>query len=152
MSKKPPLTEVEKAVIMAPRLASELTAATDALIQVLKTFEKQLLDLHLGVAAEVLLDEEPSGRWRKLRFGKHGNTWGLYVAQGDKKQPNRDPLVQHLLNASRQVRLAAIDHLEELVILLVQNAQAERLRVQDSLAKVQVMLGEIEKLKPEAES
>ena len=90
-----------------------LAEATNRLNLVLQEAEKALVLANVGVSADVVLDATSS-----LRFGKRSGEWQLLVGYATGGEVR-------LLTASRETRVAAAMHLQELYNALVEQARVE---------------------------
>jgi hypothetical protein len=124
---------LERARAIRPRLAK----ATDKLNQVIEEAEKALAALQLGVRGEVTLEfDQESGWYRSLVFGKEDKVWRLLIETGDAAEGeilSTTPLV----NASREIRLQVIGKLPELVKKMMEAAEAEVRRVEETVAEAE---------------
>jgi hypothetical protein len=84
----------------------DLNEATERLNSALKQSEKLLAELKLGVRAEEDLGKHGAAGFT-LAFGKFNNEWKLIACVHDEEMP--------LLNASREVRVAAAKALPRLL-------------------------------------
>jgi hypothetical protein len=123
------------ALAKAREARQTLAAATEELNDSIAKAEQELLALKLGVTASVLLEQGED--WESyLRFGKHGDKWRLVYESGPVMGEPEDWRDEPLLNASKEVRLRAVDKFEELLIALVDKAteQAEDVRTKATRA------------------
>jgi hypothetical protein len=95
--------------ITAARL---LGAETDRLTEELAQIERAIHELHLGVSARVSMSDG-----RMLAFEKESKIWRLRVHTHD--------TVLLLINASRGLRLEAVEHLPALLEALVDEAERQ---------------------------
>ncbi|TQF09456.1 hypothetical protein FJV41_44555 [Myxococcus llanfairpwllgwyngyllgogerychwyrndrobwllllantysiliogogogochensis] len=119
-----------RARLLKPRLED----ATDEMNRSIQEVEAELVALQLGVRASVNLESETdpefgSTWYRSLIFGKDAKVWRLLIAEGRNDDPGGD-VYTPLVNASREVRLRATEHLPLLVQELVTTAEAEIARVE----------------------
>jgi hypothetical protein len=108
----------------ARRAAEKLTATTEMLNAALRTAEKEIAALGLGVTAFMPMDETDPDDHDLLTFGKHSNEWKLlYEVQTGPDTYSVTPL----LNANREIRMAAVALIPTLVerMILVAEKHAE---------------------------
>jgi hypothetical protein len=117
----------KKTLDEAKRLAARLAAAADDLNDALRSAEEAFKALGLGVVAEVPF---PVTRFpdTALGFGKYDKTWCFTVRHGSNSYP--------LVNASRELRLVAVDLIPALASKLVAVAEAETGRVEARTGQV----------------
>ncbi len=109
----------------AQKVAERLTAATEAINERLREVQAALVRLRLGVRGIVdlvLPGDEPDWR-RYLVFGKLNGDWLLFTESGT-ADGRDDWTITPLLNASRELRLAAVDVLPLLVQDMIDSAEA----------------------------
>jgi hypothetical protein len=104
-------------------LKAELSAATDALNASLRKAEQALTELNLGVTASVALWPKQSDWLQFLRFGKDASGWRLILESGPDGGDPEDWSESPLLNASKEVRLQAVERLPALLEELVKTAE-----------------------------
>jgi hypothetical protein len=114
-------------------VADELETSTESLNATFVEVVHFLAELHLGVAAEVDLDDGA-----KLVFCKAGGKWGLHV-----RLPGGDT---PLLSASRKLRVAAAHKLEDLHAALLVAVQHD---LDDVRTASQIATAALEKLRKE---
>lgn len=100
-------------LVAGAAIAQRLSAATDALTATLRSIEEEIAAYRLNVRAEVPLED---GR---LAFEEHAGVWRL-VHYADPSLRDGVPLV----NASRAVRLKAVDAIDPLFRELLAAATA----------------------------
>lgn len=124
-----------------------LGAMTDELNAKLGKIEKAIARLRLGVSASIDIPAvSSSGEVPCLAFSKYGNAWQLVVEFPDGQ-------VVPLLNASRELRLLAADHVAALVQELVKRTGEESLAVKLRLRKLDELIGVLDdKDEPVAEA
>jgi hypothetical protein len=115
------------ALARARSLASEMGAVTDELNRSIAEAEKAIAELKLGVTASVTIESDENEAtgvswWRDLSFGKEKQVWRLLLETSvDGEMEDSSPLV----NASRAIRLQAVDRFPELVEKLIETAGKE---------------------------
>lgn len=122
-------------LVRARSLSAEMSTATDELNTALQSAEKAIATLKLGVTASVVMNPEEEGPWTEaLVFGKDKQVWRLLYETGldGDNDVNSTPLV----NASRAIRLKAVDHLPALLEALIARAAQE---VEDVRAKTEAV-------------
>lgn len=130
----------------ARRVAPELASATDAVNVALEQVEQALAALHLGVTAAVDLYDgrDPVDGWmRFLRYGKDGSAWRLLLESGPDGGDAEDWSQSPLLNASKEVRLQAVERLPALVDALVDVAEDQVGRFRAAAAKAHALAATI---------
>lgn len=122
MAKKSTASALAEALSRARVLSAEMSSATDELNASLGEVEKAIADLKLGVTTQVLMkDDFP---WSAhLSFGKEQQVWRLLYLTGVEGDDGWKTTL--LVNASRAVRLDAVDFLAPLVDQLVKTASSE---------------------------
>jgi len=124
---KPPAPDLASALDRARVAGAKLGAVTDKLNRSLEEIETELANLNLGVTAKVRMEVVQFEHYdviRNIRFGKFNQEWRLLYESGpedDEENWSSGPL----LNASREIRLLAIDHLPALIEELVRTAETE---------------------------
>ena len=88
----------------------------------------------LGVPAEIPLPGDVESK-RRLRFGKYGATWGIYVLYGE-----GDPV--DLLNANKLTRLQAVPWVPDLYEALLRVSAGTDHAVEVAAARLQTYLDE----------
>lgn len=136
VKKNPPSAGLAEALARARALKPKLEGATDEMNRSIQEVEAALIALQLGVRASVTLvsdtNREFGWTWyRTLVFGKDAKVWRLLIEEGRDDHPE-DDVYTPLVNASREVRLQATEHLPELVRELVKTAEAEIARVEEA--------------------
>jgi len=134
MRVKQPPAGLAEALARARDLKPKLDGATDEMNRSIHEVEVALAALHLGVRASVTIesrtDQQFSFTWyRCLVFGKDAKVWRLLIEEGRDDHPE-DIDFTPLVNASREVRLQATEHLAELVWAIVKTAEEEIARVE----------------------
>jgi hypothetical protein len=119
----------------AREAASKLDEATDALNELIDEAEKAIAELRLGVPGRVTfeaIEDDQTGLTycRDLLFWKEDKVWRLMVASGTEGDPEDDCIP--LRNASRDVRLRAVDHLARLVDNMIETAETEVTEVESA--------------------
>lgn len=137
--------DVPSAIQRARELAIEFDRETAKLNEALEATEAVLKDLGLGVRVQVNFpdpeDESPTG-WRFLCFDKHGGDWRLLVEVGDDAYP--DSIATKILrNASRDVRLEAIEFIPALIEALVEEAQSKLTTVKKKAGAMEKLVAEL---------
>ena len=110
--------------------AALLNSASDELAKAIRPVDAALKKLNLGVAAwyaYVDSQDPDSGYWRQRRLGyaRVGNKWGLALStgSGNVNYGEGDEEEEWLFNdAPRWMRIEAVDHIPELLELLVKQA------------------------------
>lgn len=110
----------------ALRDSEGLATATDELTEEIALLEREVSELRLGVAESVLIGEE--GSRCPLWFRKEGKVWRFVVVNGNNAIP--------LINASRTLRLLAVDHFPELITKLVESSRSRVTEVHDKALTV----------------
>jgi hypothetical protein len=128
------------------RIGPELSAATDSLNERLAKAEESLRGLNLGVAAAVpMMFSDDEGWSEDLAFRKHENSWRLMFDSNYGGDPQHDTSVP-LLNARREARLEATEHLDELLEALIAAAEAESRKVAESIRAVDSFVARVQAL------
>jgi hypothetical protein len=117
----------------AKKAAAILASETGLMAAKLEAVELALCALNLGVVASVEIPNLPS---TIVFFGRRGEEWGLF-AQGTNF--GRVPLAQ----ASREVRLAAVAALPDLVEALIRKTSETAGEVRESIARMDKLLIEL---------
>ncbi|MDI1481181.1 hypothetical protein [Polyangium sp. y55x31] len=120
-----PTNPWETKLARARALSAELSAATDTLNAAIRDSEQALAALNLGVTASVdLYPEETSEEvWMQyLRFGKDATGWRLLLESGYEFDSGSWS-VSPLLNASKEVRLKAVEKFPALLDKLIETAE-----------------------------
>jgi hypothetical protein len=130
---KPRLGALAEALERANAIRPMLSAATDELNKAIEEAEQTIAALQLGVRASVNLysDEGGTGWYQDLVFGKEAKSWRLLVETGDASERSE---ITPLVNASREIRLDAVERFPALVSRLFQVAEEEIHRVQERTA------------------
>jgi hypothetical protein len=126
----------------ARRIAPEVAAATDAVNGALERVEQALTSLNLGVTAAVELEPCRSSMdgWEQyLCFRKDGSTWRLLLESGPMGGDADDYSESPLLNASKEVRLKAIERLPALVDKLVEVAEKHVSQLRAAATKAEAL-------------
>lgn len=110
---------LEESILRGISAARDLGPATDALTETLAHIERNLRELAWGVEVSVPLEGFPDSA---LRFGKSGSNWALEVTR-----PGTAPTP--LVNASRGVRVAAVDAFPAFIQALAEGTEEEAQRV-----------------------
>jgi len=112
---------------LAP-LAQELNTASDAFTEELRTIEAELVKLNLGI--EVTVNAPLGSAYNAIRFGRKRNgDWALLATAllatrtGGPLPLGPVPEMIPLLEAPRDVRIAAADHIEALLSLIAAEAK-----------------------------
>lgn len=154
MNDSPDAERLSEALLRGQKAAEELGAATDQLTEALLQIERALAEQRLGVSASVRLQtthgfDENSGDEEvdldDLSFRKEGKRWSLFIDSGPEHPCG--PGDWHsipLANASRELRLLAVEKLPELIDALVRNAESQLAEIHAGRAKA---LGVLETLK-----
>lgn len=133
---------------------ARLQESTEALNNGLRTVEKTLAELNLGVRATVALEtpsEVVGERRRLLGFGKYDNAWRLIVfsIDADNPEPEEEDWEQvPLMNCNRETRAAAVDLLPELVRALAAQAEAEAQAVSTKSMELATFVDELGENEP----
>lgn len=121
------------------KLAKQLNSDSDSVNAAISAFSQQLREMNLGIALWVTigvgglkLDSDSQEKYRDvtlLGFCKLGDEWQLAINErtvtydhGTDEEATEDSY-QPLLKTSRDTRLNAIDHFDELLDALVSEAQ-----------------------------
>lgn len=121
---------------LAAERKESLTAETEMLNTDLAAVEEQLKAMRFGVRASVpMVFEESDSSW--LTWGKHDRQWRLLHTTSETEEP--------LVNASRAVRLKAIDFLPALVRGLLESLKTEISKVQRARGVVEAFTAELKK-------
>jgi hypothetical protein len=123
--------DLAQALARARDLKPRLEAATDDLNRCIEAAEAALVSLQLGVRASILMNEDKDEPFwgRYLVFGKESKAWRLLIEEGD-DHPEGGWTITPLVNASRELRLRAVELLPTLVQKLVSTAEGEIKRVE----------------------
>lgn len=113
----------------ALRDSEGLATATDELTEEIALLEREVSELRLGVSESVLIGEV--GSQYPLWFRKEGKTWRFVVVNGANAIP--------LINASRELRLIAVDFLPELITKLVESSRSRVAHVRDKALTVRAL-------------
>lgn len=149
----------ERLTRLAP-LAEKLNAATDAATENLKAIEAELE--HLSIGLDVRLDEPLISRllnedeveelgWQPtgmaayensyLSYGRHGARWMFLVRRVVERETADGPWDEHgvnefpLVGASRDLRMAAWEQIDELIDQIAAEAQRKLDSLNDAVAK-----------------
>lgn len=122
-----------------PKKTGGLGALMDTLNQRIKEFEKALVDLGLGVPAEVEM-----GDTRKLCFHKTSSGFRLEVWTGT--------VHTSLVNCSREARLQAVEYFEKLYDELISSMVGEVDRVRTAIRKVESVTDLVKTMKRNQET
>lgn len=147
MNKKKVAGDLAGALERARALRPKLSEATDRLNQAIVEAEKAIAALQLGVRASVVLHhtppnaDQPLGWYEYLTFGKEGRIWRLLIETGDDVNPEYD--VIPLVNASRELRLQAIEKLHDLVEEMIAKAESTVQEVEQKTAEVKQFVASI---------
>jgi hypothetical protein len=114
----------------ALRDSEGLATATDELTEEIALLEREVSELRLGVSESVLIGDDVSSRC-PLWFRKEGKTWRFVVVNGANAIP--------LINASRELRLIAVDFLPELITKLVESSRSRVAHVRDKALTVRAL-------------
>lgn len=113
------------------KAAQRLAPATDKLTETIAQIERSLTEQRLASRGSVMLSsedvEDDEGNHRCtyvtcLAFRKEGKVWRLMIDSGSDEDPEVWKSIP-LINASRELRMLAVDRLPELVERLVDNAE-----------------------------
>lgn len=108
-----------------------LDSETDKLNELLAKAETAIGEMRMGVCARVPF----SGR--ELSWEKHGSQWMLMVYfDAVQKTP--------LLKASRELRVSAVEHLDELVVALMKEVARQETEVRDAVLAADAFLARLE--------
>ncbi len=143
------VSELSEALARGRKAAERLGSATDQLTETIAKIERALEDLHFGVNASIELAE---GRYEededdpifeptlRLSFRKTAKRWTLMVATAT--DPSDDEwTVSPLVNASREVRLLAVEKLPELIDAMVKEAEWRLKEVETAQQRADAVLG-----------
>lgn len=98
-----------------------LATATDELTEEIALLEREVSELRLGVSESIEIGNENPPR--HLWFRKEGKTWRFVVVNGTNSIL--------LINASRELRLLAVDLLPSLIAKMVESSRARVTEVRD---------------------
>jgi len=122
MTKKPEVNDLDA---RARAVATKLNVASDQLTESLKHAEAALVGMGLGVWARALQrQDEDTGRYESLTFGKADGRWGLFFESGSDFD-SFDSIYTPVLEASREDRQQAARLLPKLFEALVAAAEKE---------------------------
>lgn len=107
-----------------------LATVTDGLTEEIALLEREVSELRLGVSESIPLGNK--GPPLHLWFRKEGKVWRFMVVG---ETVNAIPLI----NASRELRLIAVDHLPELIAKLVDSSRSRVAVVQDKTDAVRAL-------------
>lgn len=113
-----------------PLQDTQLGENLDRLNQALLEFEEALYIKGWGVSHSVEMTVEMTSRAR-LSYRKRGKQWGLFLEVEASETP-----IQHIIEASAEMRLLAVAHLALLVKGL---EKAREARIQESAAAIQTV-------------
>lgn len=142
---------LSEALARAQKAAGNLKPATDQLTEKLAKIERALTDLRLGVTASIELKsedvEDDGGRHygtevTALAFRREGKTWKLMIESGMTEDEHWHSIP--LLNASRELRLLAIDRMHVLVERLAEQTEAQVQEVELHRAKADALLAQLQ--------
>jgi hypothetical protein len=102
--------------------SNELAAAADELNLKIVEAEKFLANYKLGVSAQVLLWPGDGEAWDAVKFGKMQNQWRLMYTAGI---ANDELDCSLLVNASREIRIVAVSKLDELLEMMITQAEMQ---------------------------
>lgn len=132
------MTDLASKIQDALRDSGGLATATDELTEEIALLEREVSELRLGVSESVLIGDE--GSRYPLWFRKEGKTWRFVLVNG-----NNTTL---LVNASREARLMAVDHLPELIAKLAESSRSRVARVQDKTLTVRALRDSLKAMTP----
>lgn len=110
-------------------VSQALANESDQLNADIEAVEHALSRLKLGVRAEQVMVSDDEGWARSLVYGKDGKTWRLLLQSGT---GDEDDEVVALINASRELRLRALEFLPALLEKLLAAADNELQRVRQT--------------------
>jgi hypothetical protein len=141
MAKEP--VRLNKALSRAREVAAQLGPATDRLNTLIQAVETAIAELQLGVRASVRMNPGDH-EWNEfLTFGKFGSVWQLLIEAGPDEDDPEHWSTTPLCNASRELRLQAVDLISELIENLVKEAASQVTAVQAKATQVENILAEL---------
>ena len=135
------------------RAAQRLAPATDKLTETIAQSERSLSEQRLGSRGSVLLssqdilDDDENYRGTEitnLAFRKVGKVWRLMIDSGPNDEPEHWSSIP-LINASRELRVLAVDRLPELVEELVADAEKRIAEVEAKQATADALLATLKR-------
>jgi len=135
------------------KAAQRLVPATDKLTETIAQIERSLSEQRLGSRASVLLssqdilDDDENYRGTEitnLAFRKVGKVWRLMIDSGPDDAPEHWSSIP-LINASRELRVLAVDRLPELVEELVADAEKRIAEVEAKQATADALLATLKR-------
>jgi hypothetical protein len=121
---------IKQSLDLLSSVSDSLNKASDLLTARISEVEAALQRYRLGIDAWVPLAEFSNGPVnpaliQELGYGRYGGKWGLLVVEYyDDAEGPEDEVKQTLLReSSRDIRLAAVDKLPDLIQKIVQEAQ-----------------------------
>lgn len=130
--------------------AQSMHAQTDALNTALARVQAALVDLKLGVSAQLLLHREEleyGESWSQwLHFEKNGSRWRLMAWSGPDHGDGDDWSGHYLLDTSRITRERAADKLPELIDALIEAVDKKAEEIAVRTAEVNALAEQIEAL------
>jgi hypothetical protein len=128
-------------LIRAREASSHLEQETEGVNGVITRAESMLANLRMGVAASVKLWDDGNGHFTYIGFGKVDKVWRLTIETGWEGDDEID--VSPLANASRQIRLEALDLLPDLVNELIKESEREVVNVAKKRASAEQFLDDL---------
>jgi hypothetical protein len=137
--------------------SSQLNAVSDELGKLIAQLESELKKLNLGIEGWVQIDggsSDPNGHewWsRNVGYAKVDGKWGIALrsASGDVRSPEYDDSDTKLFNeAPRDLRIAAIDKIPDLLEKLSAAAEATTKEIKGKLGKVQQVVAAVSAAAP----
>lgn len=120
----------------------ELAAASDILNTSIANVEQALVALGLGV--ETCCCIERTDDWSAyVGFRRYGRTWRLTYEWYSHDDPESTREEKALLEAAREERLEAAEHLDDLVDEVIQAAESLARRVRERAAKLDELAAEL---------
>lgn len=119
----PPDDDLRARLIAAREKAKALRELTESLNERLKTVEATLVSMNLGVTAVVPLPREGASLW----FRRYGDVWQLVVETAEWTP---------LINANRELRMAAAGCLSQLLDELLANVDDTASRVGSAITSL----------------
>jgi hypothetical protein len=136
------------------KAAQRLAPATDKLTETIAQIERALTEQRFGSSASIELSsdteyDDDTGypiymEFAALAFRKEGKTWRLMIDSGIAGEPDTwtsSPLI----NASRELRMLAVDRLPGLVAALVDDAEKRITEVEAKQATADALLATLKR-------
>lgn len=139
----------DKRWIALQSIRDSLRGETDRLNESILKVEAALRELGIGVGATVELfkytDQDNIPSTESLGFRKMDSTWRLTFETSSAH--DYEDVVEPLTNASRQMRVIAAQHLDELLAALAKEAEQQQLQVSEAASRFESFAASIPRSK-----